>query len=66
MNYSYFSLMGVLVLLLDIFAIVSVLGGGSSGERKALWTLVILVLPFLGMILYFAFGRDRQDAKLIH
>jgi hypothetical protein len=41
---------------------VSVLGGSGSIERKLLWTLVILVLPVVGMILYFLIGRSSQDA----
>ncbi len=45
-----------------IIAIVSVLGGSGSIERKLLWTLVILVLPVVGMILYFLIGRSSQDA----
>ena len=55
-------LISILVLVLDIIAIVSVLGGSGSIERKLLWTLIILVLPVVGMILYFLIGRSGQDA----
>jgi hypothetical protein len=55
-------LVGLLVLVLDIIAIVSVLGGSGSMERKLLWTLIILILPFVGMILYFLIGRSGADA----
>ena len=56
------SLLGTVVLLLDIFAIFSVLLGSSSVMRKIMWIAVILLLPFLGMGLYFLIGRDSRDA----
>lgn len=56
-------LIGLLVLVLDIIAIVSVVAGRGSLARKFLWTLIILVLPVLGMIIYFLFGRSSADAN---
>jgi hypothetical protein len=57
-----YGLLGLIVLVLDIVAIVSVLGGRASIEHKLLWTVVILLLPFIGMILYFLMGRSAADA----
>ena len=51
-----YGLIGLLVLVLDIVAIVKVLGGSASIEHKLLWTILILVLPVLGMVLYFLIG----------
>lgn len=56
------TLFAVLVIILDIVAIVSVVNGHSSNERKVLWTVVILLLPLIGMVLYFIFGRSAADA----
>ncbi|MDX1593602.1 MAG: PLD nuclease N-terminal domain-containing protein [Gammaproteobacteria bacterium] len=56
------SLVALIVLVLDLIAIVSVLTGTSSAERKILWIVVILLLPLVGMIIYFLFGRSPQDA----
>ena len=56
------SLVGTVILLLDIFAIVSVLMGSSSAVRKVFWIAVILVLPIIGMVLYFLIGRTPRDA----
>ena len=55
------SLVGTAVLLLDIFAIVSVLMGSSGVMRKLLWIAIILLLPILGMALYFLIGRTSAD-----
>jgi hypothetical protein len=46
---------------LDIFAIVSVLLGSSGVMRKLLWIAIILLLPVLGMVLYFLIGRTSAD-----
>lgn len=56
------TLFAVLVIILDIVAIVSVVNGHSSNERKVLWTVVILLLPLIGMVIYFIFGRSAADA----
>ena len=56
------SLVGAVVLLLDIFAIVSVLVGSSGAMRKLLWIALILLLPIVGMVLYFLIGRSVADA----
>ena len=56
------SLVGAVILLLDIFAIISVLLGSSEVMRKLLWIAVILLLPVVGMVLYFLIGRSPADA----
>lgn len=56
------TLFAVLVIILDIVAIISVVNGHSSTERKVLWTVAILLLPLIGMVLYFLFGRRAADA----
>lgn len=58
------SLVGVAILLLDVFAIVSVLRGNSEVMRKVLWIAVILLLPVVGMLLYFLIGRSVFAAQV--
>jgi len=57
-----YPILGIVVFILDIIAIVSVLSGRSSVERKILWVVIILLLPLIGMILYFLLGRSSADA----
>lgn len=45
------------VFILDIIAIVDVLKSSHDTGKKLLWILLILFLPFLGMILYFLVGK---------
>ena len=52
-------IVGLIILVLDIIAIVSVLTGGGSVGHRLLWILLILLLPLIGMILYFLLGRGK-------
>jgi len=58
------SIVGTAILLLDAFAIVSVLLGSTSVMRKLMWIAVILLLPIVGMLLYFLIGRSVFDAQV--
>lgn len=57
-----YSLIGALVLALDLIAIFSLLMGRASVAHKLLWIVLILCLPVLGMILYYLLGRSPADA----
>ena len=55
-----FRLIGILVFVLDIIAIVSILKSSADSGTKLLWIVLVLLLPFLGMILYFLMGPGRR------
>jgi hypothetical protein len=56
-----YSLWSVLVLIADIWAIVNILQGTADTEKKILWTVVVILLPVLGFILWFFIGpRTRR------
>jgi hypothetical protein len=57
-----YPLLSVLVLVLDIAAIADILQRGASAGWKVLWVLLVLFLPLLGMILYFAIGKRTSTA----
>ena len=57
--FSY-SLLGLLITVLDIIALVSLLKSNADSGTKILWVLVIVLLPVLGMILYFLMGPGRR------
>ena len=50
-------LLGLIILILDIWAIVKVVQSGKSTGMKVFWIVFILVLPVLGLIIWFLFGR---------
>lgn len=47
---------GFIVLVLDIWAIVSIFGSRESTGAKVLWTLLVVVLPLLGFIIWLIAG----------
>jgi len=52
---------GFLVLVADIWAIVSVIQSGASPGGKVLWIVLVLVLPVLGFLIWlFAGPRVRR------
>ena len=60
MNMGY-SVWGVLVLIGDIWAIINILQSSASNEKKLLWVIVVVLLPLIGLILWFFIGpRDRK------
>lgn len=50
-------IIGLIILILDIIAIVEIVGSGKSTGEKVLWIVIILLLPLIGLILYYLLGR---------
>ncbi len=59
MEYGF---LGVLILAADIYALINIWGSGTSGGAKLLWTLLILLLPVLGFIIWFFAGPKGRLA----
>ena len=53
---EYAGIGGFIVLVLNIWAIVSIVGSGASTGSKVLWTLLVLVLPVTGFIIWLIAG----------
>jgi len=56
-----YSLLGTVIVILDIIAIVSILLGAARIGHKIIWIVVVLVFPVVGMIIYYLVGRSPQD-----
>ena len=56
---SLSGLAGLVILVLDIIAILDCLKSNADTVKKLLWILVILLLPFIGMLLYFLLARGK-------
>lgn len=52
-------LLGLVVLVLDVLAIIDAFKSSLSTGKKVLWIVVILLLPVLGLILYWFLGRKK-------
>lgn len=47
---------GLILLILDIWAIVSIIGARATTGRKVIWVVLVLILPLLGFILWLIAG----------
>jgi hypothetical protein len=56
MNLPFNGVWGLIVLVADIWAIVNIFQSGASTQAKVLWTLLVLVLPVIGFIVWFFAG----------
>ncbi|PTX56135.1 phospholipase D-like protein [Litoreibacter ponti] len=54
---------GFIVLVLNIWAIVSIIGSSASTGSKVLWTLLVLVLPIVGFIVWLIAGPRSATAS---
>ncbi|MFA5338531.1 MAG: PLD nuclease N-terminal domain-containing protein [Candidatus Omnitrophota bacterium] len=52
-------LVGLVVLVLDIIAILDAVKSSMETGKKALWIILILFLPVIGMVLYFFLGKKK-------
>lgn len=56
------SLGGLILLVLDVWAIVSIVGSSAGTGAKVLWCLLVLILPLLGFVIWLIFGpRARRQ-----
>jgi hypothetical protein len=53
-----YSIIGLLILILDIYCIYLIVTGSGDLAKKLAWVIIILLLPLLGAILYLIFGRS--------
>ena len=56
MDMGYNSVWGLLILAADIWAVINILQSAASNEKKLLWIIVVVLLPVLGLILWYFLG----------
>ncbi len=49
-------IIGLLILIADVYAILQIFQSVASNGKKTLWIVLVLLLPLLGLILWFLFG----------
>ena len=47
---------GILVLIADVWAIVNIFQSNADTGKKVLWTVLVIVLPALGFLLWLFLG----------
>ena len=51
-------ILGILVLIADVYAILKIVQSSVSDGKKALWIVIVLVLPILGVIIWYLMGPN--------
>jgi hypothetical protein len=57
-----YGIIGIVHLVLFLIALFSILAGKGSLGHKFLWTMIVLLFPCVGLILYYVMGRNAADA----
>ena len=52
-------LLGIAIIVLDIIAIVDALKSQLETGKKILWIVLVIILPVIGMVLYFLVGKKK-------
>jgi Phospholipase_D-nuclease N-terminal len=48
--------LGLIILIFDVWAIISIFQSGAQTGAKVIWVVLVLVLPVVGVILWWFFG----------
>jgi len=59
---QYQGVFGLIVLIADVWAIVNVFQSSADTGRKVLWTVLVILLPVLGFILWYFLGPKSGRA----
>jgi len=49
-------ILGIIHIIIVIWAVLSIIKSGSSTGGKLLWSLLVLLLPLVGLIIWFLAG----------
>ena len=52
-----YSLLGLVILVADIWAIIQIVSGKDETIKKVLWVVLILFLPLLGLLLWYFLAK---------
>jgi hypothetical protein len=55
-----FGLVGLLVLIADIYAVLKIAQSGASDGKKALWIALVVIFPIGGVIIWYLLGPGRS------
>lgn len=59
-----YGLLGILVLIADVYAIVKTWSSSASTTAKIVWTLLIAILPVVGFIIWLLAGPKGSTADV--
>lgn len=52
--------LGLLILILDIYAVVMIVQSSAKGLEKLLWSVLVFLLPVAGVIIWYLLGPGKK------
>ena len=62
MDFGVGGIVGLVILILDVWAIVNIAQSSAPTGNKVLWIVLVLLLPLLGLILWALLGPRTARA----
>ena len=59
---EYRGIAGLLLLVANVWAILNISQSSASNEKKMIWIVAVMVLPFLGAALWYFLGPRGNKA----
>ena len=53
------TIIGILILIADIWAIVNIIQSSASTGKKVLWILLVLIFPVVGFLIWYFAGPKK-------
>ena len=64
MDFGVGGILGLVILILDVWAIVNIAQSGATTGTKVLWIVLVVLLPVLGLILWALLGPRGGRARI--
>jgi hypothetical protein len=58
---GYSGIIGIITLLLTVWAVIAILQSGADNGAKVVWLLVVILLPLIGFIIWFFMGPGSKS-----
>jgi succinate dehydrogenase/fumarate reductase cytochrome b subunit len=62
MNVGFHGIWGLLILAGDVWAILNISQSTVSNEKKLIWIIAVILLPLLGLALWYFMGPRSSKA----
>ena len=53
-------IVSLVILIVDIYAIVMILQSPAKGIEKLIWSLVVFILPLIGLVIWYFAGPGKK------
>jgi hypothetical protein len=60
----FYDLVGLITLLLVIWALVGILQSGAQPLEKLIWVVVVILMPLVGFLLWYLIGPGSKNFPL--